>query len=117
MGHLLSVCRLWIVRQLQSCKSRQCGSRLGWHNSIDADKKNAFYELIFLKSFSREEASKRLGLSESSSFFDIFGVKTTFWKVSFFMQRFKVCAVVCAVPGENEKIAEYRVMELFVEEK
>ena len=82
-----------------------------------ADKKNAFYELIFLKSFSREEASKRLGLSESSSFFDIFGVKTTFWKVSFFMKRFKVCAVVCAVPGENEKIAEYRVMELFVEEK
>lgn len=58
-----------------------------------------------------DEISNILRISKSHLFFSFVGTKTTFWKISFSLQNCNTSAIIAAIPDNESKISEYRLVE------
>lgn len=58
-----------------------------------------------------DEISNILGISKSHLFFSFVGTKTTFWKITFSLQNCDTSAILAAIPDNENKISEYRLIE------
>lgn len=58
-----------------------------------------------------DKISNILRISKSHLFFSFVGTKTTFWKISFSLQNCNTSAIIAAIPDNESKISEYRLVE------